>query len=212
MTTLFVERDRRMIEVIRRIRGSCERSEWENPHHRDAAIHRVWEVARKRLGAQGYEFVCALPLILELTQWPDLRETDRWEGTAQPLVRRPDRIYWNTTYLHYAEGPLPHLDYSPAPPPPEDPVLVAAAANNRALADRIARAAGPARDAPLARTVLPSDLVDFRVKGVFRCADFRVLVSRQTNEDAKLMLSDGGVEDSFDEAAAQRKEQSTDGN
>lgn len=180
---IYVERDRRYVAVIRRIRGSCPREEWDHPAHRRAAIDRAWEAAERALRLEGYELLTPAPVVVPIR--------DQMTGGVIG--------HWRTTYRHWAEGPLPHLDTSPVPLPPLSDEVQQARAENSAVRERLDALLVGAQVAPPPRQVFDDGWVDFRIKGVFRRADYRVLRSLQSGEDAKLLLEGGGVEDGYDE-------------
>ena len=212
---LYVERDPSYVLVRRRMIGTMTRAEWDAPQHRETAIRAAWLKAIDGLRGDGEHFVVEAPVVLyrhptagtvvaaDVTPMGARRQIISSTGARLADIPPPPLgLRWvveRTSYARWAEGPLPHRSYDmePAPSRSRDRALQEVRHRNRALRDLIDRALGPAELADVAWT-MPSDisaLVDFRIRGVFRRRDYRVLVSKQDAErGSKIILSDGIVE------------------
>lgn len=213
-TSLYVERDRAYVLVRRRLVGTMTRAEWDTPAHRAAGIAAAWTAGIAAIRVDGLEFVAHAPIILyrhpltgvvacaDIALPGAARHLIRPEGERLTrLPHAPRGFGWTrerTTYATWAEGPLPHrvYDMDAAPTPHDDRVVQALRHQNAALRRLIDGALGPAEFADTARSMpTTDDLVDFRLRGVFRRPDFRVLVSKQDAErGSKIVTSDGIVE------------------
>ena len=210
---LFVERDTAWLLVRRRMVGTMTRLEWDKPVHRVAALQATWTAAQAAMRVNDEEFVTHAPVVLyrhPLTGAVACADIDRGAGrelitpTGKPLERLPhppQGMTWTrerTTYATWAEGPLPHrvYDMPEAPTPFGDRAVQQLRHQNGALRDLIDGALGPAEFADMTRdTPTLDDLVDFRIRGVFRRRDYRVLVSKQDSEQgSKILTPDGMVE------------------
>ena len=211
--TLYVERDTAWLLVRRRMVGTMTRLEWDEPSHRLAALKAAWTAAQAAMRSNDEEFVAHAPIVLyrhPLTGVVACADIDR--GTGQELIsptgrslasvpHPPQGMSWTrerTTYATWAEGPLPHrvYDMPDAPTPFQDRSVQQLRHQNSALRDLIDGALGPANYADMTReTPTLDDLVDFRIRGVFRRKDYRVLVSKQdAGRGSKILTEDGVVE------------------
>lgn len=206
-TVLHVERDASYILVCRVLVGTCTREEWDRPEHRRLTIARAWQHAADALRVEDEELVAPLPVTLyrdhmgrvvcaDISLPGRPRKLVTPEG--RPAVATPADLALarveRTTYAHWAEGPLPHLDLDmrQATTPDTDRDIQYLRHQNRALMELIDASMSPSEWAPEANTVQADDgLVDFRMRGVFRRRDYRQLVSKQTGEASGLLLSDG---------------------
>ena len=87
----------------------------------------------------------------------------------------------------------------PAHQPSDNRSVQQMRSQNRALRELVDRALGPANYAPMPRTLVvndePDGVVDFRIRGVFRRRDYRVLVSQQdAGQGSKILTSEGVIE------------------
>ena len=214
MTALYVERDPSHLLVKRRMVGTMTRAEWDSPALHQAALDRCWAMAERAIRSEDEELVSAGLVALychptsgaiacaNINPGPGLGQ---WvDPLGNPLARlpvEPTGIGWvrrNTTYRAWAEGPLPHVepDMLPARSPLDDPDIQAIRGQNAGLRDLIDGALGPANYAPMPR-LMPSTehLVDFRIRGVCKRLDFRVLRSLQGEGlGSKILTSEGIVE------------------
>lgn len=218
-TTLLIERDTAWVHLVQPMMATCTVEEWNHPAHRLAAIERAWRVGVANIRSEDLEFVCPHPVVLyfhptsgdlvaaDIRQRDDLPHRFINPRTGRPTVLPGADIHKRirTTYGSWAEGPFPHLDVESVranPNPMDDIEVQRIRAQNSALRTAIDAAFTDADYAPfLAQRYEPGDLVDFRIRGVFRRRELRVLESRQTGEDAKLITSEGVVELDKDEAA-----------
>lgn len=206
---LFVERDAETVRVRRRLKHHCTREEWGRPALRAAAIAACWRLSAN-LRAEGETLVAPAPVTLYRDPFTgavvcaDIRMPQdagpRWiDPTGVPLLapRTAGLVSERTTYEHWAEGPLPYtgdLEAVAPPDPTEDRDLQQVRHQNRWLRAAIDDALEPASDAIPHDLYRPTDLVDFRVRGVFSRLAPRVLESRQDtggaalNADAKVIL------------------------
>lgn len=213
MTALLVERDAARVLVIRHLRGACTAEEWAHPAWRRAAIDRCWALAAERIRRQGdYVFVSPMPVTLwcrptdgavVYADAGDPKRGSRWLWPdGEDILVAPDTtglVVRLTTYREWAEGPLDHLEILDERPIPLPAEIERYRAQNTALRERIDRAIGIQRG-PEARSPDASlGLVDFRLRGIFERPELRVLQSRQTGDDAKLIRHDGSVVDVISE-------------
>lgn len=210
-TALFIERDASYVNVVRKLRGTMTREEWEHPGYRQAALDAAWTkaLAGIREWDASASLVSPLPVTLYLSPVTgavlvaDIRRTANqpiWISATGanhliPPVMPSGTIIKRTSYAKWCEGPLPHIspDMLDAPTPEQDPEVQRLMAQNSALRDALQSQFTPANYAPLPRQYDPMsslDLVDFRFRGVFRVRDFQVLDSKQATS-AKLKTSDG---------------------
>jgi hypothetical protein len=199
-TTLFVERDRARVRIIRKVVGTCTLSEWRHPVHRQAAIDGLWSALAGSIRSENQALIGPLPVSV----WSDpMTGTDvlahngrAWiDARGNPLLGQPSTaglVRRRTTYAHWAEGPRAYAgDHAPedAPSPLLDRQLQEVRSRNRWLRDLIDPAIAPSFD-PVAKDAGKDDLVDFRVRAIVEADDYRVLVSAQTG-DAAIVLDDG---------------------
>ncbi len=218
-TALFVQRDTAYHLVCRTIRGSMTREQWDHPAWQRDAIGRAWAAAPQAIRAsdEHLDLVTPAPVTLFYAGGGLLCADTRLGPKAPHRYIHPDGrkmqiapvlamcTVRHTTYKHWAEGPLFHvaaLSKATAGLSPEDKraidSLPNAALRERALA--AVSAAGrsvEAQDAPDMR-----DVVDFTIRGIFKTKDYTVLESKQSDQGAKLVLSDGTVWDGRDDEAA----------
>lgn len=215
-TALFVQRDAQYHLVRRRLRGTCTREQWDNPRWRQAAIDRAWAAGIDAVRDDGLEFVCPAPVTLiygggslicaDIRLGP--KQPPMWvypDGRKMPLppllnfatVRR-------TTYKHWAEGPLIHVELMSSPKAMNaadkraiDSLPNAALREAATKALAVTAYSAEAQDAPDMR-----DLVDFRIRGIFKAKDYTVLASKQSDQGSKLVLPDGSVWDGRDDERA----------
>ncbi len=214
MTSLYVERDSSHLLVRRRMVGTMTRVEWDSPELRQAALNRCWAMAERAIRSEDEELVSAGLVALychpisgevayanvnsgqALAQWIDPLGNPLWKMPVEPTglgwVRR------NTTYRSWAEGPLPHVepDMLPARSPLEDPELQAVRAQNASIRDLIDGSLGPANFAQTARLMPTTEhQVDFRIRGICKRLEYRVLRSLQDEElGSKILTSEGIIE------------------
>jgi hypothetical protein len=215
-TALFVERDARYVPTVRKLRGTMTREEWDHPGHRQAAISAAWQhaLAHIKQSDATAEFVSALPVTLFVSPLSgkvviaDIG-SGRGAGHAPIWITASGQnrllppalehlVMRRTTYASWAEGPLPHIEPEmlQAPTPTNDRELQRLRAQNPALKDLLDRSLSPSAYAAMPRAYTPETarhLVDFRIRGVFRVQDYRVLESKQSSS-AKV-LAKGGVLD-----------------
>ena len=210
---LYVERDRAYVTVRRRLVGTMTRAEWDDVAHRATSLQAAWTAGIAAIRVDGEEFVTHAPLMLYRHPIGGAVVcADIGQGVARHLIAPtgetmarvpspPRGLTWvreRTTYATWAEGPLPHRTYDmdAAPTPHDDRIVQELRHQNRALREMIDAALGPAEFADAARPMpTTDDLVDFRIRGVFRRLDFRVLVSKQdAGRGSKLITADGIVE------------------
>lgn len=214
MTALYVERDPSYLLVRRRMVGTMTRAEWDSPALRQAALDRCWTMAERAIRSEDEELVSANLVALycdPVSGEVVCANVNPGPGHAQwidPLGRpmtmlpiEPTGLGWvrhNTTYRAWAEGPLPHIepDMLPARSPLDDPDVQAIRSQNRGLRDLIDGALGPANYAPMPRVMPTTEhLVDFRIRGVCKRRDFRVLRSLQDEQlGSKILTSEGRIE------------------
>lgn len=193
--------------------GTMTRGEWDDPAHRRAAIAQAWKAAIAGLRSQGLEFYTAAPVLLYrdpadgVVAYADIRErAEHRHRLIDPMgfdlilaPASPSGLPWvveKTTYHHWAEGPLPHLDpeLETAPTPTDDPDVQRLRHQNRWLRELVDRALSPANYAQQPRSIKPAaGLVDFRIRGVFKRRDFRVLESKQAGSE-KMLTAEGVVD------------------
>ncbi len=209
-TALFVEADRKTILVRRRIKHHCTREEWDNPARRLARIAEAWRLTAANIRAEGETLVSPSPVTLYRhpvtgrvvcadIQTPTDRRP-RWIDPEGRLLLLPPLLLGlvreQTTYAHWAEGPLvytgDHLAVA-APDPLKDRDLQRVRHQNAALREKIDAAIAPSFD-PVALDAGHAEFVDFRVRGIFERSDLRTLASKQTGEAAKLILADGVID------------------
>lgn len=214
MTALYVERDSSHLLVRRRMLGTMTRAEWDAPALRQAALDRCWTMAERAIRSEDEELVSAALVALychPINGAVVCANINPGAGRAQwvdplgnPLARlpiEPTGLGWvrrNTTYRAWAEGPLPHIepDMLPARSPLDDPDIQAMRGQNGRLRDLIDASLGPANFAPMPREMPTTEhLVDFRIRGVCKRRDFRVLRSLQDEGlGSKILTSEGIVE------------------
>lgn len=198
---LFIEQDAAPRFIRRRIKHACTVEEWQSPAHRAAKIREAWACAIEHLRGEGFEFVAPSPVTLYRDATGRLVCADiRKLGSPRPLwidaqgqvllaMQTTGLIPETTTYMEWAEGPLPYMGDAPgvAPDPGLDRNLQYLRHQNRALRDVIDAATATARD-PIARDVRPTGLVDFRVRGYFATRGPRIFDSKQTGAEAAVLL------------------------
>lgn len=207
-----VERDPTWVLLVRPLRGTMSREEWQVPAHRQAAIDRAWKAAEAGKRADEEFLETPLPATLYCdpatgaVRFADIRQPrdllPYWidpKGTR--LLAVPDtRAYvrYRTTYATWAEGPLVHIepDLVPAKKSTDDVDVQRVRAQNRAIREMVdAWLAVGANDADMPRSPMENGLVDFRIRGVFKRRDYRVLVSQQSPmEGSKIITSSGVIE------------------
>lgn len=212
-TALYVERDPSYLIVRRRLIGTMTRAEWDHPALRQAALDTWWERGIKAIRVEDEEFVTYCPVTLYCDPFTgevgfaDLGHgrVHQWiSSTGEPLIPPPAWVHsrtWtrlNTSYRTWAEGPLPHVepDTVPALTPLDDPDVQAIRSQNSALRQLIDGALGPANFADMPRLMPTTEhLVDFRMRGVFRRRDYRVLRSLQDEaQGSKILTTEGVIE------------------
>ncbi len=190
------------------------RAEWDSPELRQAALDRCWAMAERAIRSEDEELVSAAlvtlychPIIGAVAcanTNPGGAQPHWIDPLGRPLAHVPFEptglgwIFRNTTYRTWAEGPLPHVepDMLPARSPLDDPELQAVRSQNAAIRDLIDASLGPVNYASTARLMPDTDhLVDFRIRGVCRRLDFRVLRSLQGEGlGSKILTSEGTIE------------------
>lgn len=210
-TALFIERDATYVTIVRKLRGTMTREEWDQPAFRQAQITAHWQkaLADIREWDATAEFITPLPVTLyvsPVTGAVTVADIGRESGKpiwitplGMNLLAAPDlthTVIRRTTYAHWAEGPLRHVELGlvDAPTPAHDPEIQRLRAQNssvRKLIDDVLKNDASWDQAP--RQWSPSDdldLVDFRIRGVFRVKDFQPMDSKQATS-AKLRVKDG---------------------
>lgn len=215
-TALFVQRDTSYHLVRRRLRGTCTREQWDNPQWRKAAIDRAWTAGIQAVRDDDAEFVMPAPLTLFYAGGGLLGADIRLSPASAPMYITPDGrrmaippipalcTVYHTTYKHWAEGPLIHIEImAPTRALSADDRRAIDALPNAALRERALAAlpetaySAEAQTAPDMR-----DLVDFRIRGIFKAKDYTVLASLQSTQGSKLVLPDGSVWDGRDDEVA----------
>lgn len=209
-TALFVEADRKIIRVRRRIKHHCTLEEWNDPIRRLAKIAEAWALTEANIRAEGETLVCPSPVTLYREPFSgdvvcaDIQQPGdsgpKWiDAQGNRLLLPPlllGLIREQTTYAAYAEGPLDYLGDHAAiasPDPLGDRSLQRVRHQNRHLREKIDAAIG-GDDRGLAVDVGHEEYVDFRVRGVFERPDLRTIGSKQTGEATRLILESGTVE------------------
>ena len=200
-TALFVERDSAPRVIRRRIVHSCTLEEWNSPAHRSAAIAECWGIAIKNMRADNETFMAPSPVTL----YCDLAGRVKYADISLPNSNQPiwiDALGRNifspkiealiprrTTYMEWAEGPLPYRGDSPmdAPDPLLDRNLQYIRNQNSSLRAVIDSALVASRDS-IARDVQWNGVIDFRVRGIFELPPLRAMESKQAGGDAKVIL------------------------
>lgn len=205
-TALFVERDREVTHVIRRLKHHCTVEQWNTPLLRAGAIAECWRLSSS-IRSEGQTLVSPLPVTLYAdpltgdvlyayvhTSEAGGKWIDPKTGSALLCVSTVGLVKQATSYATWAEGPLPYTGDLGGMAPPDpfmDRGLQQARHRNGWLREAIDAAAEPAMDA------IPHDLwggsaatgfVDFRVRGLFSQSQVRVLESKQADGDARLVL------------------------
>lgn len=206
---VFVEADRKVILVRRRIKHHCTREEWDTPAHRARKIAEMWRLTEAHIRSEGERFVGPSPVTLYRDALgrvvcADIRlphdPGPRWiDPQGRPLLLppvlfglRPEQ----TTYAHWVEGPLTYLgDHAAvlAPDPLGDRAVQRVRHQNAALREKLDAALG-LDDRTLALDAGHPEYVDFRGRCIVERSDLRTLASKQTGEAAKLILADGTIE------------------
>jgi hypothetical protein len=206
---VFVEADRKTILVRRRIKHHCTRDEWANPVQRQARIAECWRLTADTIRSEGETMLSPSPVVLYRTVtgtvlYADIRlpadRGPRWiDPQGVPLLFPPilfGLLREETTYAHWAEGPLDYMgDHAAvaAPDPFADRDLQRVRHQNAALRAKIDAAVAPSLD-PIALDAGHDEFIDFRVRGIFERSDLRTIESKQTGEAARLILADGAIE------------------
>jgi hypothetical protein len=215
-TALFVQRDTSYHLVRRRLRGTMTRDQWDNPQWRRAAIEATWQGAIAAVRDDNQEFVMPAPVTLFYAGNSLLCADIRLSPSAPPKYIRPDgrpmvlapvlamSTVHHTTYKQWAEGPLIHIEImQPTTTLSADDQRAIDSLPNAALRERALAAVGvtgysaEAQDAPDM-----NNLVDFRIRGIFKTKDYTVLESKQSSQGSKLLLGDGSVWDGRDDESA----------
>lgn len=217
-TALFVQRDAATVLVRRSLRATCTREEWDTPRFRQAAIDKAWAAGVQAMKAVGnYTFVTASPVTLYRGQDGTVLFADiRTSPTAPPHLIWPHgqkvvalpalmpSVVQNTTYRHWAEGPLPHIELMQAPTglSDEDKRIIDSMPNS-ALRERARSALEASGNSVEARSAPPTtETIDFMIRGIFSIPDHTVLVSKQSDQGSKLVLPGGAVWDGRDNEQA----------
>lgn len=207
---LFVEADRKVIRVRRRIVHHCTREEWAHPALRAAKLAEAWRLTAANIRSEGETLVAPSPVVLYRDPlsgevlFADIQlphhGTPRWIDTqGRPLLLAPSTlglVREPTTYAYWAEGPLPYRgehEAIAAPDPLADRHLQWVRNRNAALRAAIDAAIVPSFD-PIALDAGHPEYVDFRVRAICERSDLRTIASKQTGEAAKLVLADGTIE------------------
>ncbi len=212
MSLLYVQRDPRYVVQRKNLRYPCTREEWGQPRWRQQAIDRAWARGLEAIRATGnFEFVAVSPVLLY-----KMLDKVLYANIAPP-GRRPEFIYPDgesmdpskavlpmatigTTYNKWAEGPLPNLTLTEETSggiSDEDRRVIES--QRKVIRDRaMAALEGPSM-APIAGDINDCEpqMVDFRIRGYFRCLDYTVLLSRQPGGESKLITSDGVIEHGY---------------
>lgn len=205
-TLLHVERDRTYSLVRRRLRASCPRDQWFSIAGRREALARAIPLGIAAVQSDGpHEFVAPCPVTVVISPVgqqvvyadislpggpPELVYPDGRRLTFAPVV--PSALRWRTTYAEWAEGPLPHVELMDDDEPDPLPDSIQRIRHqNAALRARI-DAALEGQRGPVARNADPN-LVDFRIRLIFKCPSPRILESRQGGGLA--LLADADVLD-----------------
>lgn len=205
---VFVQRDSQKHFVRRRIRHACTLEEWKSPAHRAAKIAEAWSMTINTIGAEGLEFVTALPVTLyrdpttSLVVVADIRTPGDpgpiWIDRYGTTILFPDTtgcIRENTTYMRWAEGPLPYMGDAPtaAKDPLDDRYLQYLRHQNCALREMIDNSMAGSRDA-IPQDAKYNGTVDFVVRGAFLMKTPDVFESKQTNTESSVKLDGHMVE------------------
>jgi hypothetical protein len=212
---LFVERDTQYVARTRKLRGTMTREEWHHPGHRQAAITAAAKMALAHIkqSEATAEPIAPVPVILYCSPTSgavivaDIG-SGRSPGTPIYITSTGDNliipppiehaVVRRTTYARWAEGPLPHVEMGmlDAPQADMDPELQRLRAQNpmiRKAIDTYLRDASNAQMPRMHSLSKDSDLIDFRIRWVFRCAVPRMLDSKQATS-AKMITHDGVVD------------------
>lgn len=209
-TALFVEADRKVMRVRRRIKHHCTLEEWNDPVRRQAKIAEAWRLTIANIRSEGETFVSPSPVIVyrDLVtgaaicadiQLPHHGKPVWIDAQGRPLLASPfllGLVKEMTTYAEWAEGPLPYLgahEAVAAPDPLQDRHLQRIRHQNSYLREKIDAAIEPSFD-PIALDAGDEALVDFRIRGIFERDDLRTIGSKQTGEATRLLLPDGPIE------------------
>ncbi len=215
---LFVERDIQYVARTRKLRGTMTREEWRHPGHRQAAITAATKMALAHIKQSDAtaEPIAPLPVVLYCDSKSGavfLVDIGSGRAPGTPIWIKPDgenlfippRLNMSlvtirrTTYARWAEGPLPHIEMGllDAPMADMDPELQRLRAQNSAIRQAIDTYMQDASNSQMPRMhslSKDSDLVDFRIRWVFRCSAPRVFDSKQATS-AKMITPHDGILD-----------------
>ncbi len=207
-TALFVQRDAATVLVPRSLRASCSREEWDNPRWRQAQIDKAWAAGVHAIKATGdYTLVTPAPVTLFRGSDGEVLYADiRTNPTAKPKLIWPSgkavaflpalrpAVVQRTTYAHFAEGPLIHIELTaPSPGLSADDKRAIDMMPNSALRERMTAAMGPSTGSAEAQTAPDTrERIDFIIRGIFSMPDLTVLVSKQSEQGSKLVLDGTG--------------------
>ncbi len=217
-TALFVQQDAETVLVRRSLRATCYREEWDVPRFRQAAIDKAWAAGVVAMKAVGdYTFITPSPVTLYRDKAGEVLYADiRTAATAPAHLIWPDGrnisflpallpgAVQRTTYAHFAEGPLPHIELMAGPGGlSDDDKRIIDSMPNSALRERARQALEGAGTSTEARTAPDMrERVDFMIRGIFSIPDNTVLVSKQSDQGSKLVLPGGSVWDGRDDEIA----------
>jgi len=206
-TALFVQQDARTVLVCRNMRATCTREEWDTPRWRQAAIDKAWAAVPHAIRAVGdLTLVTPAPVTLYRSTTGEVLYADRRLSAKAPpdfiwpdgrkmsaLLAVPAAAIQRTTYKHFAEGYLPHIELMPAVAElsAEDREVLDALPNG-AIREQARAALVGAGVAHEARTAPPTDtIVDFFIRGIFSMPDYTVFASKQSAEGHKVVVGNG---------------------
>lgn len=199
---LFIEQDSEQRVIRRRIVHACEQDRWFHQGHRQAAIREAWDLARSTVGAENMQFIAPAPVTLYCdprtgaVRYADIRHpgesAPRWIDPLGRQVRFPmtdGLVTIRTSYMHWAEGPLPYMGEAPhdAPDPLADRNIQYIRNQNSSLRAVIDSALAAAND-KIPQDVVIQGWVDFRVRGYFSINELPSFVSKQTNQEALVKI------------------------
>ena len=210
---LFRQDDPAYLLVSRRLRSSCTREQWDSPSAFAEVLRHDWSRAIADLAREGYEFVTPAPVTLYrrvdgTVAFADTRRrlTDppRYvlpggQKLAAKRVPKGQFAIHRTTYMHWAEGPLFHVELGmqKAPTPLDDPIIQYYRHQNAALRELIDSNMTRAEFAPYANVAQHDspDIVDYKIAGIFKRPEFTTITSLQTGCVRPDWLSESDLEE-----------------
>jgi hypothetical protein len=192
LTALFVERDKRYIRAIRRVRFGVEPGEYADPRRRPALIARIITQATDALRSEDETVIAPAPVILVINELTG--QFTQYDYPTKPLLLLPGQRILKTTYARYAEV-LPHLEMTPEVKTELDRRTLYIVANaNSALRARLMDVINtPAALAAQPRKIGGTGLIDLRLRLIVQRPDLRVLVSLQAPETGSKIITSAGI-------------------